>query len=173
VPERFPINDLQYTMSNYEVLVAGPVDTIMRYQELPLGFIDLRTVTPDNHVFTFDVEMPPAFINMDNIFTVTVNFPMNGMEEASFTVAEVELLNVPSRYEVTLLTSSIPNVRMVGEQDTIEQMIADDIVAWVDLAERALTPGQYRMPVRISAPGRGIVWAAGEYSVVVQVSERE
>jgi YbbR domain-containing protein len=174
VPERFPLNDLQYTMSNYEVLVAGPVDAIMRHHELLLGFIDLRTITPDSHVFTFDVEMPaPAFINLDNIFTVTVNFHMGGMDEAMFTVGEVELLNIPPRYDVTLLTSTIPNVRMIGEQDIIEQMIADDIVAWVDLSERALTPGQYRVPVRISAPGKGLVWAAGEYGVVVQVSERE
>jgi len=174
IPDSFPIYELQYTMSNYEVMVAGPVDTVARYQEILLGFIDLRTLTPTTNIFTFDVDMPTAsVINLDNIFTVTVNFHASGWDEAFFTVENIEFLNIPSRYDVELLTDTIPGVHMVGGAAEIEELSADDIIATIDLSERVISPGQFRLPVRISAPTRGFVWAAGEYSVVVQISERE
>jgi hypothetical protein len=47
---------------------------------------------------------------------------------------------------------------MCGERDTLEGMTADDVVAQVDLSEKELTPGQYKYPVKISVPTKGLVW---------------
>ena len=174
VPEDFPLDELYYSMSNYEIMTAGPVDTIARYQELMLGTIDLRTISPGKNVFTFDVKMPANnIVNLDNINTVTVTFNMAGISEAIFPVGGVELMHKPSRYDVKLLTDSIPDVRLAGYEDVIATLDPEDIVAIVDLSERDLPPGQYRQLVKISAPGKGLVWPIGEYYVVVQVSEKE
>ncbi len=99
VPDYFPIGDLHYSMSNYEVMVAGPADIISRYQELILAHIDLRSISLDSSVFTFDVEMPaPNIVNLDNIHSVTVTFSTTGWSESAFNLNDVELLHKPSRY---------------------------------------------------------------------------
>ena len=173
-PEGFPLDELYYSMSNYEIMAAGPADVIARYQELLLGTVDIRTIALGRNVFTFDVNMPANnIINLDNVNTVTVTFNMAGLSEDVFTVSGVELMHKPTRYDVSLLTETIPDVMIVGAEGIIETLSSEDIVAAVDLSERDLPPGQYRQPIKISVPNKGLVWAVGEYYAVVQVSEKE
>ena len=173
-PEGFPLEELYYSMSNYEVMTAGPSDVVARYQELVLGTVDIRTISPGRNVFSFDVNMPASnVINLDNVNTVTVTFNMAGLSEDIFTVSGIELLHKPSRYDVKLLTDTVPDVRIVGGEGILETLTPEDIVATIDLSERDLPPGQYRQPVKISVPNKGLVWAADEYFAVVQVTEKE
>ena len=48
-----------------------------------------------------------------------------------------------------------------------------DLVAEVDMSTKDVSsPGPYTMPVRISAPGKGLAWASGDYTVLVNIRER-
>lgn len=172
VPNNFPIEELDYSMSTYELSVAGPVDIIGRLNELIVGVVDLRSLSTENNQFTFDIEMPAStIINLKNIREVRVTFPLTDWANAYFNVSDIELVNAPTRYNIKLLTESLPSVLITGTGEVLESITLPDIVAQIDLSQRTLSPGQYKLPVDIYVPGRGLVWAVGEYSAIVEVSE--
>ncbi len=174
VPFEFPLEALMERMwlSNETIKVAGPVDTIDNYQDLLLGHVDLRTVDLENTDFDFTVELPnTAFTNVDNITNVLVEFDTQGLKTTGFNNVPVTTTTPPSQYKVDLLTSTIRRVNLTGEEDLLAEITTDDIVAVIDLTEKTLQPGQYSYPVKISVPTKGLVWATGEYSAIIQVSE--
>ena len=50
--------------------------------------------------------------------------------------------------------------------------MGSDLVAEIDLSDRDVVPGPFSLPVKISAPGKGLVWATGDYTAVVTIQER-
>ena len=44
------------------------------------------------------------------------------------------------------------------------------VVAEVDLSGSEIVAGQFKVPVNIVIPGKGLVWAKGDYAVVVVVT---
>ena len=62
--------------------------------------------------------------------------------------------------------------RQVGDKETIEKLLATEIVMEIDLSESEVQPGQYQRSVRIYAPTKGFVWAVGDYSAVISVKEK-
>jgi len=175
-PPGFPIFDLEHMMelSYEEITLAGPVDTAGNLWELTVGYISVSQLTPQNNIFLFDVELPSgAFRNISDIDTIVASFDTENWDTASFNIAlsSDNLHNPPFQYNVTLLSTSLSNVVLVGEADVLETLTSNDIVATINLADRELHPGQFNYPVTITVPARGLVWAVGEYSAVIQVAE--
>ena len=54
----------------------------------------------------------------------------------------------------------------------MESLTADDLVAVIDLSKRTVEAGQFKAAVAVSAPAKDLVWAAGEYTAVVSVVEK-
>ena len=79
-------------------------------------------------------------------------------------------MNQPANFDVTVNTQSISNVQIVGDASIIENVSASDIVAEVDLSGSEIAAGQFKVPVNIVIPGKGLVWAKGDYAVVVVVT---
>jgi len=67
---------------------------------------------------------------------------------------------------------ALSSVRIVGDIDLLGALTADDIVVQVDLSDRNLKKGQFSVPVRVLIPDRGLVWAVGDYTTVVTVTEK-
>ena len=173
-PRNFPIDNLDHRMSNYEITVAGPVDATEKYKELLLGFVDLSDISIQNNVFNFDLDLPDGFTNLNNIRTVTVTFDNTNWTEETFNLSNIRVLNPPTGYDIQLVTDQIYNVTMVGNSNIIKELTTDDIVVELDLAgKKELSTGQYETPVKISAPTKGLVWASGEYNVVIHVSKTD
>jgi hypothetical protein len=79
-------------------------------------------------------------------------------------------VGAPFNYNVEVLAQSLPSVQFIGRPETLESLTAENIIAEVDLSERDVLSGSYVCPVKISVPGRGLVWAVGNHTVTVQVS---
>ena len=179
-PRDFPIDRLEERYSVASVLVAGPETLIDSYDVLDLGFINLSEITPDNHLFPFPLDgndgiLPRGFRNLSGVDTVWVEILTDGMLEANFTIPaeNIKSTNVPINYKVTIQSTSIPNVHMVGDPDDMAALTNTDLVAEIDMTSKEVSPGTYlEMPVRISAPGKGLVWATGEYKAIVTVTEK-
>lgn len=73
VPEGFPVNQLDFTISNETIEVAGPESNIDQYREISLGQIDIRTLDL-NSTYSFSVELPAGYVNTQNIQSVLVQF---------------------------------------------------------------------------------------------------
>lgn len=172
VPPNFPLEELSYYVSNETIWVAGPISVINSRSELNLDYINLRELDP-SRVYIFDVDLPDYFINLDNIQTVTVEFVPNDMSTTVFqSISPITVVNAPASYNIEVVTEQINNVTFIGDIDDLGVLSASDIVAEINISEREISPGQIKLPVTIYAPGKGLVWAVGDYSAVVQISEK-
>lgn len=134
VPEGFPVNQLDFTISNETIEVAGPESNIDQYREISLGQIDIRTLDL-NSTYSFSVELPTGYVNTQNIQSVLVQFDSTGMVEKNFNVTNIVVENVPLNYEVEVTTEQINDVRVIGPQSIVNGLVAGDIVATIDLSE--------------------------------------
>ncbi len=171
VPSGFPIQDLDYKLSQGYINVAGPESGIDAYQDLSIGHINLSEIGL-NYVEVFDISLPSGFKNLDNVDGISVEVDTTGMTEANFVVKNIKAVNVPVNYEVSVDTVQISGVHMVGLEEAMENLSAEDLVAEIDISEREVSPGPYNLPVKITAPGKGLVWAEGEYTAVVTIKEK-
>ncbi len=172
VPQGFPIDDLEYAISNETIRIAGSQDRVDNFSEVNLGYIDLKNLMPVS-TFAYDVVLPSGFVNIDNIETVLVEFEMDEMITRNFVVDNINVINPPANYDVTVFTERITGVSMFGEEDVLTGMTSDDIVAEINLSGSEISAGQMSVPVTISAPSKGIVWANGNYQVIVTISEKD
>lgn len=173
VPRGFPESQLReyMTLEPETIWVAGPVSSMDSYSEIVVADIDLRSLTETNSIFSYEVVLPSdQFENMYNISIIQASFETESWSSVVFhNLGDITPLNQPAGYEITLLTSFLPSVTFVGDAETIAELNADDIKVELDFSHKELTSGQISYPVRISAPSKGLVWATGEYSVIIQV----
>ncbi|MGI5967448.1 CdaR family protein [Anaerotruncus rubiinfantis] len=171
LPKGMPRDPLDYTLSEGSIEVAGPANMVDLYEDLNIGYVDFSEITKDK-VFVFPVELPSGFINLEDVTRISLSFDTENMVTGDFAVTNIKATNVPVNYEVTVETPRITGVHMIGEAEIMETLTSDDLVAEVDISDREITPGPYNLPVRISAPSKGIVWATGEYTAVVTIKEK-
>lgn len=174
-PRGFPVEELRSYMrlSADTVLLAGPGEVISRLTEIHLGDIDIKELEPGNVTFVLPLgleEISTQIQSMENVTNITVTFDDFSWMTARFNISEIRILNAPLDYDVRLLSTWLEGVEFVGTRTVLESMTADDIVAEVNLADYELSPGQRNIPVKISVPGKGMVWAVGDHSTVLQVS---
>lgn len=177
VPSGFPIDWLEDEYSVASLLVAGPEELIDAYSQLDMGFININEITIDSNFFAFDVNsfLPSGFTNLSGTDTVIVTIKTADMLEGNYTIPgdNIRVTNVPVNYSVTVESPSISGVHIIGDADVMATLSGSDLVAEVDMSTKDVSsPGPYTMPVRISAPGKGLAWASGDYTVLVTIKER-
>lgn len=171
LPPSFPLEQLHYTLSNNTIVVAAAPDVIDRYSEISLGYIDIKQLdfTKD---YTFEVTLPSGFININNLETVLVEFDNKNFTESNFILTNFVIKNRPSNFDVSVTTKRLTNVRIVGPADVLAQLTSNDIIAEIDLSDRNVQAGQFSLPLKIYVPTKGLCWAVGDYSAVVNIKER-
>ncbi len=174
VPPEFPLDDLYYTFSADEIEVAAPEEIISKYSEIPLGFIDFKTFDPaETYVFNLESVLPAALTNIGDVQTVQVSFNSDEFTSVELNVGTFQIINKPVDYNVSLATTQLRGVRIIGPADDIKDLAAGDVVVQVDISERQdLQPGRFQMPVKVFVPNKGLMWAYGNYTVDVVVRER-
>lgn len=172
IPKGFPLDELDYRFSRDDIMVAGPESVLDSLHELNIGYVNINEIKSGGFAQTFEISLPDGCVNVDQIKTVDVIFGTQDMIEAPFTVTNIKAVNVPVNFEVIINTSQITGVTIVGDPETMGTLSAKDLIAEIDISEREVTPGPYNLPVHISAPGKGLVWAAGDYTAVVTIKEK-
>ena len=170
-PRGFPLGRLRYTLDRSTIRIAGPQTLVDSYDEVLLGYIDFKQLELSARR-VFDVQLPSGFDNVDNIQSVSVSFDMEGYASQEFNLDTIQIVNPPQNYDVTIPGSQQMRVRMIGPAATLEAMTPEDIIAEVDLSEREAVTGQTKWPVTIYAPGRGPVWAVGDYVTTVSIAQK-
>ena len=179
MPAGFPEANLRRYMqtSASTITIAGPISTMQNQHEWRLGFISLRSLTPENNLFIFDIDLPSEqFINIDNLQSVAITFDSEYWDSATFNIPgeDITLINQPAGYEVTLQSVALNGVTLVGDVYEIEGLTVSDIIAEVNLNDRELILGPQSFPVRISVPNRGMIWpveVTNTLTVYVNVTE--
>lgn len=170
VPDTFPLDELKYSLSKEDILIAGPESSISSMTELNVGYIDFRDM--DGGDFSFGLNLPAGYINLEGDESITVSFDTTDLDSETFTVSNIRLVNVPADYEVSLITNAIRGVRVYGSTQALASLTASDLVAEVDLSSGDLSTGSSSVIVNIYAPGKGLVWCSGTYRVQISVQEK-
>lgn len=167
VPDGFDVSSLDYVLSIDELEVAGPENTIDNLSEFVVGRVDLTTFKIGD-TYTFDVELPSALINKGPE-TVTVTFPKENISSKKITVSNIEVINVPANYEVSVVTSRINDVTVIGLAEDVASLLPGSVVAIVDFSELTIESGRYSVPVRFEITSNNTTWVAGSYTVYIDV----
>ncbi len=170
IPRGFPIDELSYTLSRSSLLVASPSETIDNLDAITIGPIDFRTIDVGSEI-TLDLDLAAGLKNVENVESVTVTFPSDGLSSKNLEVSNFVLENVPTGYEAQVLTERLRNIKVVGDTDVVGDLTSDDLVGIVDMSQDSAKTGRYSVTVKIYCQGGVLAWAVGEYTVDVNVRQ--
>ncbi|MEG2770299.1 MAG: CdaR family protein, partial [Oscillospiraceae bacterium] len=168
VPQGMDTSILEYTLSYPTLKVAVPTSKSDIIESLCIGYVDLQAIDLSEEL-TFDVELPEGYSNTENINQITLNFKSEKFETKSVTVSDVRIINKPKNYDVTVETSKIYNVILVGTPSQLANIDTEDVVAQVDAANLSMQKGEQNIPAQILVPSSNNVFATGKYMVLVKV----
>ncbi len=171
VPSYFDVNTLQYSLSQETLLVSGPERVVNNLTELSVGSFDLSTFSLDKD-YQMNVELPEGIVSNENISSVTLSFDTTGMNERSFNVSQINVINVPANYQVEVTTKRINNVVLVGPEEDLEQLSAGSIEARINAEDLQVAVGTQTVAVQIQVPSNPRVFAIGTYTVTCNITSR-
>lgn len=171
IPSYFSQGIFEYNLSNDEILIAGPAAIVDNYSSIQVGYVDLKTLTPSS-AYLFDINLPTGFVNMENIEEVAVAFNMKEYVWREISVQDIRIINQPANYDVSVVTKKINDIVLYGEKEVLDSITTQDVIAEIDMGVGNIAVGQGRVPVSIYIPSKSTVWAYGDYSVIIDVSEK-
>ena len=172
-PPNFDLSSLKYTLSNSKIDIAAPVNSIKDLGEVHLGYLNLHSVDL-NSSFVYNVELPDKYRNLSGFSSVNVNFDWSNYASKTISIdkSKIFVVNAPSKYNIGIKTNNIRNIKIIGPKDVISNITAANIIAEIDLFEADLNQSTYSMPVQIYSPQYNNIWAFGNYTATISVSEK-
>lgn len=168
-PTNFDTKSLKYSLSQDTLRVAGPARTASALEELTVTDFDLAREFELGRDYQRLVELPAGIVSLDGVTSVTLSFDTEDMASTTLNISNIKPINVPSNYEIEILSSLVSGVTLYGPADEIEAISADSVVAQIDCQSVNLTVGQQSIPVTIQIPSSTRVFATGSYTVQSEV----
>lgn len=168
-PSTFDTDSLRYTLSQDTMRIAGPARTVSALEKLSVTDFDLAQEFEPGRDYQRLVELPAGIVSLDGVTSVTLSFDTTDMESTKLNISQIKAINVPSNYELEILTSVVSGVTLYGPAEEVEQLSADSVVAQIDCQSVSLTVGQQTIPVSIQIPSSTRIFATGSYTVQCEV----
>ena len=169
-PPNFDDSVLIYSLSQTELRVAGAANTVNNLSELAVGTIDLATFALDK-VYEMPITLPSGMVSLDNVNTVTVSFNCSAMATKTLNIPaeNVEVINLPSTYQLEVESERLMNVTLCGPASVLEGLTADQVVAQIDADDFSVSLGQQNIACSIYVPADGRIFALGSYTVQCRI----
>ena len=163
-PRDFDDSVLVYSLSRKQLKVAGPTDKIDTLSALSIGTIDLSTFALDK-VYEMPVELPSDIYLLDNISSITVSFDCSNLETKTLNLPNscVQVINLPSTYQLTVETERLMNVILCGPKGALETLTPEQVVIEIDAEDFSVATGQQNIACRLYVPSNGKIFALGSY----------
>lgn len=163
-PRDFDNSVLSYALSCQQLKVAGPTEKIDALSTLSIGTIDLSTFTL-NKVYEMPIELPADIYLLDNLSTITVSFDCSNLETETMNLPNtcVQVVNLPSTYQLTVETERLMNVILCGPKGAMETLTPEQVVIEIDAEDFAVATGQQNIACRLYVPSNGKIFALGSY----------
>lgn len=164
--------DCQVTMSLDTIRVSGSEKQLADLgDELVLGEIDLSDILA-NQTISFDIKLPEWATNLTekNSVDVAVQVEIPGIVMGTFTVNNIQAINVPAGMNVAISTTEkVVTVR--GPEGALAMLMPQDLVIQVDFTDAEAGTASFEATVIVNNDQlAGIVGAVGTYDVVATVS---
>lgn len=163
-------DDITYEINPKSLMVSGAESDMESLSEISLGSVDLSKVVGTN-TFTFPIDLDASLENVTGSTSATVTVTVNGLDTRSFDVDNIQMVNIPNGYQVTLATQ-VRTVKVRGKQEDLNNIDASQLSIVADLSDVDFT-GLYSVPaskVKVYLNADSSVGVIGDYTVVVNVS---
>ena len=169
-PRDFDSSVLAYTLSKKTLNVAGPESQIDRLSALSVGTIDLSTFALDK-VYEMPIELPTGIHLLDNLSSITVSFDSSKLETKTLNLPSscVQVVNLPSSYQLTVETERLMNVTLCGPAGSLETLTPEQVVIEIDADDFSVAIGQQNIACRLYVPANGKIFALGSYMVQCKI----
>lgn len=164
------IDDITYEINPKSLMVSGAESDMESLSEISLGSVDLSKVVGTN-TFTFPIDLDASLENVTGSTSATVTITVNGLDTRSFDVDNIQMVNIPNGYQVTLATQ-VRTVKVRGKQEDLNNIDVSQLSIVADLSDVDFT-GLYSVPaskVKVYLNADSSVGVIGDYTVVVNVS---
>lgn len=137
------------------IKVSGSEKALEGLTELEIGTINLAEHTGASYQTTFPIVLPNGVTNLTGVqeASVTIRFP--DLLKKTFTVTNIETLNLPIGMELELLTKAL-QVTVRGPKALVEKMTAGDITVKVDLSGAQPGSTSLKPEISIGAAFKGV-----------------
>lgn len=169
-PKGFDVNSLKYTLSQQTLRVAGSARTISALDTLAVTDFDLAQEFETDRDYQRLIELPAGVVSLDGVTNVTLSFDTDDLASTKLNVSNIRAINVPSNYELEILSSLVSGVELYGPADEIQDLSADSVLAQIDCQSLNLTAGQQTIPVTIQIPASSRIFATGSYTVQCEIT---
>lgn len=167
-PDNYVVTPLDYKVSPSKDYFNISVDDYGKTNDFSIGTIDFKTLSPSNHVFSFDTKtLALSKESLTDTFTVDVD--MSGITQEYVTYSSKKIkVNNPKKitYNISGLNKSIV---VVGTEKDLESITEDDIRVEIDLSELEIRKGQSVTVPAIVSVKSASCWVYGTYSVEVSL----
>ena len=163
-PRGFDNSVLVYALSRQQLKVAGPAEKIDALSTLSIGTIDLSTFSL-NKTYEMPIELPSDIYLLDNISSITVSFDCSNLETKPLNLPSscVQVVNLPSTYQLTVETDRLMNVILCGPKGAMETLTPEQVVIEIDAEDFSVATGQQNIACRLYVPSNGKIFALGSY----------
>ena len=170
IPKGFDVNSLKYSLSQQTLRVAGSARTISALDTLAVTDFDLAQEFETDRDYQRLIELPAGVVSLDGVTNVTLSFDTDDLASTKLNVSNIRAINVPSNYELEILSSLVSGVELYGPADEIHDLSADSVLAQIDCQSLNLTAGQQTIPVTIQIPASSRIFATGSYTVQCEIT---
>ena len=155
-----------------EITLAGDSVVLTSMNNIPIATIDVTEFT-STFTDTYAVNFDNSLTNVSGITEAEVKVEIVGLETKNFTVRNIQCRGVTDGYIADVVSRAI-TVKIRGTKEALEDLNADDILAYADLTDYDITTGAQIIPVKIQVDGSTEVGAiGGPYSVSVEIRKVE
>lgn len=172
VPAGYDTSQLNATLSQSTIRVAGPTDQVDALEYITAGYVDLSQFALGEPV-TVDVMVPDGLRNVDDVQQVEVTFDTYGFTTRTVSIGadQIRAVNVPADTTVNITTTRLNNVTLVGLASELDALTEADIIAQVDASPENISvlKGQQSLLARIIVNNATSVFATGSYEVLCDI----
>ena len=118
-----------------------------------------------NKSYEMPIELPTDIYLLDNISTITVSFDCSNLETKTMNLPSscVQVVNLPSTYQLTVETDRLMNVTLCGPKGAMETLTPEQVVVEIDAEDFSVATGQQNIACRLYVPSNGKIFALGSY----------
>lgn len=175
-PSGFISNPMKYTVSPSSVKVAIPVDAVETTKVFVVDTIDFSDIADSYNTFTVDADSINTYKIMDSSvkrFRITINASSMSSKTLSVPVSNITIKNSRDDFKVTLNATKDITVTLVGPQEDIEAITADDLRIEIDTTDKTITPDTKTLQGTVIVSSEYDCWASGKYDIKVSVETQE
>ncbi|WP_044973801.1 hypothetical protein [Ruminococcus sp. HUN007] len=178
------------SLSTPTITVSSDDTSIDDIDSLPVSSDESISLSSINTDFSasFDLtralESYPKLKNDSNVVSTYLKFESSGLAEKTFDSVDDSRFTIKnpysSKYTAELVTQRLDNVTIIGPEEDIEKITADNLTVEIDLSKSTVSGtgklntgiSTYKALVLLPSKYKN-VWAYGEYTVDVEIYENE